>query len=199
MASTAADPLPATSSRLLPGIDWRLEPVPGIDAGGRLQVRGPNVMAGYLKADRPGALQPPEDGWYDTGDVVEIDADGYVTIRGRLKRFAKLGGEMVSLAAVEGYVSRLWPTYAHAVVALPDAKKGEQLVLVTSHPAARREELVTFARREGMPDLSVPRTLLSVAELPLLGTGKIDYVRVRALAETAVLPASDAEDTAVEA
>jgi len=169
--------------RILPGIEWRLTPVPGITEGGRLQVKGPNVMAGYLKVDRPGVLQPPQDDWYDTGDVVELDAEGYVTIRGRLKRFAKVGGEMVSLAAVEGQVARLWPEWAHAVVSLPDPKKGEQLILVTDHPEARRDELIAFARRAGVADIAVPRTLLWVAELPVLGSGKLDYVRIRTLAE----------------
>jgi acyl-[acyl-carrier-protein]-phospholipid O-acyltransferase/long-chain-fatty-acid--[acyl-carrier-protein] ligase len=169
--------------RLMPGIDWRLEPVPGIEAGGRLVVSGPNIMAGYLKADRPGELQPPEGGWYDTGDIVTLDDDGFVTIQGRVKRFAKVGGEMVSLAAVEAWVARLWPAEAHAVTTLPDPKKGEQLVLVTARPDPRREELIAFARREGIAEISIPRVLVQVPEVPVLGTGKVDYVKVRALAE----------------
>jgi len=174
---------PGTVGRLMPGIEWRLEPVPGIAAGGRLVVRGPNIMAGYLRADRPGELQPPEGGWYDTGDIVTLDAEGFVTIQGRVKRFAKVGGEMVSLAAVEAWVARLWPAEAHAVTTLPDPKKGEQLVLVTAHPEPKREELIAFARREGIAELSIPRVLVPVAEVPVLGTGKVDYVKVRALAE----------------
>ena len=184
---------PDTVGRIMPSIDWRLEPVPGIDEGGKLVVSGPNVMAGYLRADNPGVLQPPEDGWYDTGDVVAIDADGYVSIKGRMKRFAKIGGEMVSLAAVEGYVSRLWHGYAHAVVTLPDPKKGEQLVLVTENPAAARDELVSFARADGVAEISVPRTILKVNQLPVLGTGKVDYVKVRGLAEEALGDSSVAE------
>jgi acyl-[acyl-carrier-protein]-phospholipid O-acyltransferase/long-chain-fatty-acid--[acyl-carrier-protein] ligase len=177
-----------TVGRVMPGVEWRLEPVPGIDDGGRLVVKGPNVMVGYLKADRPGVLQPVAGGWYDTGDVVGVDADGFMTIKGRLKRFAKIGGEMVSLAAVEGYVRRLWPEHAHAVVTLPDPRKGEQLVLVTENPAAGRDALVAFARSEGMAELSIPRTILKVEELPVLGTGKVDYVKVRALVESAAEP-----------
>ena len=172
-----------TVGRLMPGIDWRLEPVPGIEAGGRLMVSGPNIMAGYLKADRPGELQPPEGGWYDTGDIVSLDDEGYVTIQGRVKRFAKVGGEMVSLAAVEAWVARLWPEEAHAVTTLPDPKKGEQLVLITAHPGAKREELIAFARAEGIAEISIPRALVEVKEVPVLGTGKVDYVQVRALAE----------------
>ncbi len=180
-----------TVGRIMPSIAWRLEPVPGIDDGGRLIVRGPNVMIGYLKADRPGVLQPSEDGWYDTGDVVAVDPDGFVTIKGRMKRFAKIGGEMVSLAAVEGYVSRLWPEHSHAVVTLPDPKKGEQLVLVTENPTAARDALVAFARREGVADISVPRTILQVDQLPVLGTGKVDYVSVRCLAEKTPGPVAE--------
>ncbi len=174
-----------TVGRIMPSIDWRLEPVPGIEEGGRLVVRGPNVMLGYLKADRPGELQPAEGGWYDTGDIVSVDPEGFVTIKGRMKRFAKIGGEMVSLAAVEGYVSRLWPEHGHAVVSVPDPKKGEQLVLVTENPTAVRDALVAFARQEGMADISVPRTILQVDRLPVLGTGKVDYLSVRCLAEKA--------------
>jgi acyl-[acyl-carrier-protein]-phospholipid O-acyltransferase/long-chain-fatty-acid--[acyl-carrier-protein] ligase len=175
-----------TVGRMLPGIRFRLEPIAGIEDGEKLVVSGPNVMAGYLRVDQPGMLQPPEDGWYDTGDIVSIDADGYVSIQGRIKRFAKVGGEMVSLAAVEAYVSRLWPGHAHAVVTLPDRKKGEQLVLVTDYPAAEREALVSFARAEGLADISLPRTILKVDQVPVLGTGKTDYRAVRALAESVV-------------
>src|SRR6478609_8564076 len=118
-----------TVDRLLPGIEHRLEKVPGIDAGGRLYVRGPNVMLGYLRAENPGVLEPPKDGWYDTGDIVDIDAEGFITIKGRAKRFAKIAGEMVPLGAVEDLVASVWPENQHAVVALPDTKRGEQLVL----------------------------------------------------------------------
>ena len=172
-----------TVGRLMPGVEWRLEPVPGIEDGGRLVVRGPNVMAGYLRADRPGELQAPVDGWYDTGDIVSLDADGFVTIQGRAKRFAKVGGEMVSLASVEAWIGRLWPSDAHAVTTLPDPKKGEQLVLVTSRRDPRRDELAAFARGEGIAEIAVPRTLIPVLEVPVLGTGKVDYAKVRALAE----------------
>ena len=174
---------PGTVGRLMPGIASRLEPVPGIDTGGRLVVSGPNVMSGYLKADRPGELQPPEGGWYDTGDIVSIDDDGFVTIQGRVKRFAKIGGEMISLAAVETWVARLWPDEAHAVTNLPDPKKGEQLVLVTAHQGARREDLTAFARTQGIAELAVPRAICVVPEVPVLGTGKLDYVKVRELAQ----------------
>src|SRR5439155_10723990 len=127
-----------TVGRMLPGMEARLEKVEGVEEGGRLYVRGPNVMLGYLKVDRPGVLEPPAEGWHDTGDIVTIDAQGFLTIKGRAKRFAKVGGEMVSLAAVEMIAAELWPNALSAVVAVPDARKGERLTLVTHQKDATR-------------------------------------------------------------
>ena len=172
-----------TVGQILPGIEHRLEPVPGIADGGRLHVRGPNVMLGYLRADAPGALQPPADGWYDTGDIVSIDDDGFVRILGRAKRFAKIAGEMVSLTAVEGLAAALWPDAMHAVVTLPDPRKGEQLVLLTTEPGAGREAFGAHARANGAAELMVPKHVLVVDALPVLGTGKTDYPAAQALAE----------------
>jgi acyl-[acyl-carrier-protein]-phospholipid O-acyltransferase/long-chain-fatty-acid--[acyl-carrier-protein] ligase len=171
-----------TVGRLLPGMEARLEAVPGIDTGQRLFLRGPNVMAGYLKADQPGVLQPPEDGWHDTGDIVSLDSDGFVTIRGRARRFAKIGGEMVSLPAVEGYAAALWPDGDHAVVTRPDPRKGEQLVLFTTASAATAAALQAWARANGVAELAVPRDVRVVDALPVLGTGKTDYVTLSAMA-----------------
>jgi acyl-[acyl-carrier-protein]-phospholipid O-acyltransferase/long-chain-fatty-acid--[acyl-carrier-protein] ligase len=171
-----------TVGRLLPGIAHRLEPVPGIAEGGRLFVHGPNVMLGYLRAEAPGVLQPPDGGWYDTGDIVEFDAEGFVTIKGRAKRFAKVAGEMVPLGTVEDLASRVWPSAVHAVVALPDPKRGEQVVLVTEQGDAARAALAAAARDAGLPEIFVPRAIVPVASVPILGTGKIDYVSVGTLA-----------------
>jgi len=171
-----------TVGRLLPGITQRLEPVEGIAGGGRLFVHGPNVMLGYLRAEAPGVLQPPDGGWYDTGDIVEFDAEGFVTIKGRAKRFAKIAGEMVPLGTVEELAGRVWPQAAHAVVAVPDAKRGEQLVLVTEQRDAARATLAAAAREGGLPEIFVPRSIVTVDALPILGTGKIDYVSAARLA-----------------
>ena len=171
-----------TVGRLLPGIEHRLDAVPGIADGARLVVRGPNVMLGYLRAESPGVLQPPDGGWYDTGDIVAIDADGFVTIKGRAKRFAKVAGEMVPLGAVEEFVGKVWPDAAHAVVAIPDDKRGEQVVLVTDLKDAARAALVAAAREAGVPEMFVPRAIVKVAQVPILGTGKIDYVSAAKLA-----------------
>ena len=174
-----------TVGRLLPGIDYRLEPVAGIDRGGRLFVSGPNVMAGYLKPDAPGVLQPPPDGWYDTGDIVDVEADGFVTILGRAKRFAKIAGEMVSLSAAENLAQAVWPDDAHAVVASPDPRKGERLILVTSRKDANAADLMAAAKTRGIAEIMVPRQILVVDKLPLLGTGKVDYPTVAQLAAAA--------------
>jgi acyl-[acyl-carrier-protein]-phospholipid O-acyltransferase/long-chain-fatty-acid--[acyl-carrier-protein] ligase len=171
-----------TVGRFLPGIEHRVEPVEGIGEGGRLFVRGPNVMLGYLRAERPGVLEPPADGWYDTGDIVDVDADGFVTIKGRAKRFAKIAGEMVPLGVVEDLAASLWPSAAHAVVAVPDARRGEQLVLVTDDASAARPALAAAAREGGLPEIYVPRAIVHVAQVPLLGTGKVDYVSAARLA-----------------
>ena len=172
-----------TVGRLLPAIEARLEHVPGIEEGGRLSIRGPNVMAGYLLASDPGTLHPPEDGWHDTGDIVTIDAAGFITIKGRAKRFAKIGGEMVSLPAVEGYAAEVWSGADHAVVTRPDPRKGEQLVLYTTASDASPKLLQEWARGAGIPELMVPRDIRPVDALPVLGTGKIDYVTLGRMAE----------------
>jgi acyl-[acyl-carrier-protein]-phospholipid O-acyltransferase/long-chain-fatty-acid--[acyl-carrier-protein] ligase len=172
-----------TVGRMLPGIELRLEPVPGIDHGGRLQVRGPNVMLGYLRADRPGVVEPPEDGWHDTGDIVTIDDDGFLSIKGRAKRFAKLGGEMVSLAASETLAHELWPEALSAAAAVPDARKGERIVLLTEQTGADRSELLAHARANGATELMVPAEVRVVEAVPVLGSGKIDITAVQRLAE----------------
>ncbi|MGD9830324.1 MAG: acyl-[ACP]--phospholipid O-acyltransferase [Hyphomicrobiaceae bacterium] len=181
-----------TVGRLSPLTVWRLEPVPGIDEGGRLYVKGPNVMLGYLRAENPGVLEPPPDGWHDTGDIVTIDAQGFVTIKGRAKRFAKIAGEMVSLAAVETLAATAWPSAQSAVVALPDARKGERLALVTTEPGATREPLLRQARARGTSELGVPADVIVVERLPLLGSGKTDYAGVLTLARERLTPGNPA-------
>lgn len=174
---------PGTVGQILPGMDYRLEPAPGIDAGGRLLLRGPNVMSGYITANDPRAVEPIEGGWLDTGDIVDVDAEGYVTIRGRAKRFAKIAGEMVSLTAVEGIAVAVWPDQRHAVVSIPDSRKGERLVLVTDNAAAEIAPMTEWARTNGVPELAVPRKIMKVGEVPVLGTGKTDYVAIQKMVE----------------
>ncbi len=172
-----------TVGQFIPAVQWRLVPVEGIEEGGRLHVRGPNVMKGYLFHDRPGELVPPEDGWHDTGDIVKVDENGFVTILGRAKRFAKIAGEMVSLTAVENYISRHSPEGHHAVVAVPDARRGEQLVLVTDDENMSKHVLKEAAREAGVAEIMVPKTVILVEQVPVLGTGKTNYPQVQKIAE----------------
>ena len=165
-----------TVGRLFPGMEARLEPVEGVEDGGRLFVRGPSVMMGYLRAENPGVLEPPPDGWHDTGDIVDIDADGFITIKGRAKRFAKVGGEMISLAAIELLAAELWPNAQSGVVTVPDARKGERIILVTTQANPTRAEYLAFARSRGASELAIPADYIQVDKLPLLGSGKVDNI-----------------------
>jgi acyl-[acyl-carrier-protein]-phospholipid O-acyltransferase/long-chain-fatty-acid--[acyl-carrier-protein] ligase len=173
--------------QFLPGIEYRLRPVPGIQDGGLLYVRGPNVMSGYLKFDAPGRLQPTVssegNGWYETGDIARVDEDGFAYIIGRVKRFAKVAGEMVSLEAVEKLAAAALPDTIHAASTQSDPQKGENIVLFTTNPALNRDILLIKARELGYPEIAVPRRIIVIEALPLLGTGKIDYVTLKNLAE----------------
>lgn len=179
-----ANNLPGSVGPPLPGVAWRLDHVEGIEEGGRLHVKGDNVMLGYMLADAPGVIQPRASEWHDTGDIVAIGAHGEIIIRGRAKRFAKIGGEMVSLAAVEAMAATLWPDATHVAVTIPDAKKGEQIVLVTDQPDADRGALLARGKAEGVSELFIPRAVLVVGTVPVLGSGKVDYVGTAELART---------------
>jgi acyl-[acyl-carrier-protein]-phospholipid O-acyltransferase/long-chain-fatty-acid--[acyl-carrier-protein] ligase len=170
-----------TVGKILPGMEWKLEAVSGIEEGGRLHLRGPNVMAGYLREENPGVLETLPDGWHDTGDIVTIDADGFVRIKGRAKRFAKIAGEMVSLAAVEALAGSLWPGHLAAVSAIPDQKKGERLILLTDAPNATRAEFLAFAKSKNAMDIMVPAEV-RIGKVPVLGSGKVDFVEARKMA-----------------
>ncbi|MDX8388250.1 MAG: AMP-binding protein [Ghiorsea sp.] len=172
-----------TVGRLLPGIQHKLEHVPGIEAGGRLFVKGANIMSGYLLHEFPNQIQAPEDGWYDTGDIVSVDQEGFVSIQGRAKRFAKVAGEMVSLTAVEEMCSQCWPDFEHVAFSFPDPSKGERLVLMSTLHKPERSELLTYAKTHGLNDLQVPRVFLYVSEVPLMRTGKVHFTAAQALAE----------------
>lgn len=176
--------------KLLPAIEYKIEPVPGIEKGGELVVRGPNIMMGYILPDNPGVLVPLEGGWYHTGDVVEIDEIGFVYIRDRIKRFAKIGGEMVSLNAVHEMVCKAYETdgeFQYGVVAIPHESKGEQIVLATNNRNVSQDELHAYIRANAMSELFLPRIILYMEKLPVFATGKADNVTLKkiVLAETA--------------
>ncbi len=182
-ANQPGDIRSGTVGKLLPGVEYRLEEVDGLDAAGRLWVKGPNIMKGYIAADAPGVVRPLSDGWHDTGDVVAIDRDGYMSIRGRVKRFAKIGGEMVSLAVVENCATAVWPDNMHAATIIPDPRKGEQIVLVTDRKDHDGGLLLAWAQSHGVPEIAVPKKIVSIDNVPVLGTGKLNYVAIKRLAE----------------
>lgn len=177
-----------TVGQLVPGVEARLLPVEGLQNGGVLHVRGPNVMLGYYRHGRPGIIEPVRsafgDGWYDTGDVAEIDADGYVSITGRVKRFAKIAGEMVALEKTQLLATLVSPDHQHASSAQADPGRGEQIVLFTTDPDLARDRLVQIARVQGVPEIAVAKKIVHVDALPMLGTGKVDYVKLKQLVET---------------
>jgi acyl-[acyl-carrier-protein]-phospholipid O-acyltransferase/long-chain-fatty-acid--[acyl-carrier-protein] ligase len=167
-----------TVGRPLPGIECRLMKVEGIERGGRLEVRGPNVMLGYLKADQPGVIQHQGE-WYDTGDIVDIDEEGFITILGRAKRFAKIAGEMVSLQSVEDIASAVQPEFTHAAISVPDDRKGEQIILYTESKTLTREQLQQQLKTQGGQELLLPKQVAFMESIPKLGNGKIDYMALK--------------------
>jgi acyl-[acyl-carrier-protein]-phospholipid O-acyltransferase/long-chain-fatty-acid--[acyl-carrier-protein] ligase len=181
--NTPLEPRYGSVGRLLPGMEYKLEPVEGVEDGRRLFVRGPNVMKGYLNAEANTKFQAL-DGWYDTGDIVSVDVEGYLHILGRMKRFAKVSGEMVSLSAVEDALAGAFPHYGLrcqiAVITRPDEDKGEALIAVTNEPRLTLDEIRDAIKAKGLTNLSTPREIKAVKEIPKLGTGKVNYRELQA-------------------
>jgi acyl-[acyl-carrier-protein]-phospholipid O-acyltransferase/long-chain-fatty-acid--[acyl-carrier-protein] ligase len=184
-ANTLMANLNGSVGKIFPGMQLKVEPIPGIDDGGLLFVKGDNVMMGYYLFDDPGVLNPPENGWYDTGDIVEVDKQGFIHIKGRVKRFAKIAGEMVSLEVVENIANTAAPNHQHAASTQEDQQRGENIVLFTTDSALKREDLKVVAKNLGSPEFAVARKVVQIDEIPLLGTGKTDYVTLKKMAETA--------------
>jgi acyl-[acyl-carrier-protein]-phospholipid O-acyltransferase/long-chain-fatty-acid--[acyl-carrier-protein] ligase len=170
---------------LIPGLEAKLEQVPGIADGALLSVRGPNVMLGYYLYDRPGVIEATNDGWHSTGDIVHIDEDGFLFIKGRVKRFAKIAGEMVSLETAESIANHASPAHQHAASTQNDAARGENIVLFTTDTTLTREALSLSAKTLGYPELAIAKKLVVIETLPLLGTGKTDYISLKAMADAA--------------
>ncbi|QOY88235.1 AMP-binding protein [Paludibaculum fermentans] len=176
-----------TVGEILPLMEWKLEKVPGIEEGGLLHVKGPNVMLGYWRESNPCVLEPPESvfgpGWYPTGDLAVVDSDGFLQLRGRVKRFAKVAGEMISLEVVEKIAEAASPKHIHGAVTRPDAGRGEMIVLCTQDKDLKRDQLQAAAREMGAPELAIPRRIVYIDKIPLLGTGKKDYPKLSQLVE----------------
>lgn len=190
-ANTPMHDKPGTVGRLLPKIEYYLQKVEGIEEGGRLCVRGPNIMQGYIRPDNPGVIEPPAieklgEGWYDTGDIVSVDEDNYVTILGREKRFAKVAGEMISLAAVEDLVSACDADSVHAAVCVADDKKGEQIVLFTNAKDLARDKIAKVCKELHFSELYIPKVIIVIKEVPVLATGKLNYRKLLDMAKKEV-------------
>ena len=184
-ANTPMANLNGSVGQFAPGLKHRLEPVPGIESGGLLHVKGENVMLGYYLFDEPGVLKPPPDGWYNTGDIVEVDSEGFVHIKGRVKRFAKVAGEMVSLEVVEQIANTAAPECQHAASTQVCPQRGEAIILFTTDHKLKREDLQLVAKNLKLPDFAVARKIVKIEELPILGTGKTDYVTLKQMADAA--------------
>jgi acyl-[acyl-carrier-protein]-phospholipid O-acyltransferase / long-chain-fatty-acid--[acyl-carrier-protein] ligase len=180
--NTATHSLDGTVGRQFPMMETKIVPVEGIAAGGRLWVKGPNVMLGYMMANQPGKLQPLADGWHDSGDIISFEQGGYIAIRGRAKRFAKIAGEMVSLGAIEMLVESLWPEDRHAAISVPDKRKGERIILMTTHRPASKGDIQSHGKKVGVTELMVPADVVEVPDIPVLGSGKTDYGEARRVA-----------------
>jgi acyl-[acyl-carrier-protein]-phospholipid O-acyltransferase/long-chain-fatty-acid--[acyl-carrier-protein] ligase len=168
-----------SAGRILPGMDYKLTPHEGVEDGGRLWVRGGNVMLGYFLPDNPGVLQPPKDGWHDTGDIVNVTEDGFVTIIDRAKRFAKIAGEMISLTSVENILNFLWPAYQQAVLSLPCDRKGEKIICVTNNPNADRKQVIDYCATNKISELNIPAQVVYMSEIPTFATGKVNYPAIK--------------------
>jgi acyl-[acyl-carrier-protein]-phospholipid O-acyltransferase/long-chain-fatty-acid--[acyl-carrier-protein] ligase len=172
-----------TVGRFLPNIQYKVVPVNGIREGGRLFIYGPNVMQGYIHVNKPGVILPLDDGWYNTGDIVSVDHEGYLIIQGRVKRFAKIAGEMVSLTAIENHIANLWPHHLHATVSVPDDKKGEIVVLVTDNSCANKEAIIGYFKKNDIAELYMPKQIFIVEEMFILGSGKVNISQVQKYVE----------------
>ncbi len=184
-ANTPMANLNGSVGQFFPGVQHKLEPVPGIKEGGLLHVKGENIMLGYYMFDEPGVLKPPPDGWYNTGDIIEINAQGFIHIKGRVKRFAKVAGEMVSLEVVEQIANTAAPECQHAASTQACAQRGEAIILFTTDKKLKREDLQLVGKNLKLPELAIARKIILVEELPILGTGKTDYVTLKQMAEAA--------------
>jgi acyl-[acyl-carrier-protein]-phospholipid O-acyltransferase / long-chain-fatty-acid--[acyl-carrier-protein] ligase len=180
--NTATHSLDGSVGRQFPMMETRIVAVEGIEVGGRLWVKGPNVMLGYMMADQPGQLQSLADGWHDTGDIISFERGGYIAIRGRAKRFAKIAGEMVSLGAIEMLVESLWPEDRHAAISVPDKRKGERIILITTRKPALKGDIQSHGKKAGVTELMMPADVVEVPEIPVLGSGKTDYSEARRVA-----------------
>lgn len=184
-ANSPEDNRPGSVGKPIAGVQVRIENYetgeecgPGED--GRILIKGDSVMKGYFNDFEQTSLHMRR-GWYDTGDMGNIDGDGYLWHVGRLKRFVKVGGEMVSLVKIEDTLDKLLPEDAHcSVVEIPDAMKGARIVAVTTVPVDQKNIIKQMA--EHLPAIALPKTFLVMENLPKMGSGKIDFRTITEMA-----------------
>lgn len=176
--NTPEDNRPGSIGRPLPGVQVRI-----VDLGtgknlprgheGKILVKGDLVMKGYLNDLEETSLRIVN-GWYDTGDMGMMDKEGYLWHKGRLRRFVKIGGEMVSLVRTENVLESLIPDGIDCcVVDVPDSLKGARIVAVTTEKIEERKVIQAMAKH--LPAIAIPKTFIVMPELPKMGTGKIDF------------------------
>ncbi len=177
-AGTVGRPLPGISAKV---VDPETGEGPLVGKEGLLLVTGPNQMRGYL--GEPDLTRDAQrDGWYVTGDIAAIDADGFIRITDRLSRFSKIAGEMVPHMKVEEQLQTLLQDpHTCVVTAVPDAAKGERLVALYTDPDLPAQDIWERLSRTDLPKLWIPKRedLHIVEAIPTLGTGKVDLRAVR--------------------
>ncbi|MCP3887519.1 MAG: AMP-binding protein [Desulfobulbaceae bacterium] len=190
---------PGSVGKPIPGLKIRIENYetgkecgPGED--GRILVKGDSVMKGYFNDFEQTSLHI-RNGWYDTGDMGNLDEDGYLWHVGRLKRFVKIGGEMVSLVKIEGILEKFLPEDSHCcVVEIPDAKKGARIIAVTTTPLD--EKVVLKKMTKYLPPIALPKTFVVWETLPKMGSGKIDFRTISEMAREQLTRKRDDKPTA---
>jgi len=176
---------PGSVGKPIPGLQVRIENyATGEECGqgedGRILVKGDSVMKGYFNDFEQTSLHIRH-GWYDTGDMGNLDRDGYLWHVGRLKRFVKIGGEMVSLVKIEDILEKFLPEDSHCcVVEIPDAIKGAKIVAVVTTPLDEKTVLKQMAQH--LPPISLPKIFLVWENLPKMGSGKIDFRTISEMA-----------------
>jgi len=180
-------PIPGTSVRI---VDPETFAELGVDQPGLMLIKGPNVMRGYLKMEEKTA-EVIRDGWYITGDIARIDAEGFITITDRASRFSKIGGEMVPHIKVEEVLRTIVRNGSDdegellaVVTSVPDEKKGERLIVVHKPLSKPVDQVLDELNSSGLPNLWIPSrdSFLEVADIPHLGTGKVDLKGLKTLA-----------------
>lgn len=162
---------------IVPGVKYKIEEKEGIENGGSLLIKAPNLMKGYLISGK-GFVEQPKDEYFDTGDIVTLSDHGLIQIQDRSKRFAKIGGEMISLSVVEAHARNAIQEGDVCAVRIADKRKGERIELVTTNESVTKEQLRQHWKDFDITPLSLPHKVHFMKEIPHLGSGKVDFTKV---------------------